>query len=123
MSSATIQAKVKYGLAKAATATGSNAADLVYAVKTTTTGSSPLSAGVTTESDTLLVNALFKEYQSFVAGGIIQAGDRALVSNSDVVINTGDIIKQGATRYTVINVETKAPTSDVLAYISQVRVK
>ena len=53
----------------------------------------------------------------------ILVGDRQLVSNSDVVISQGDTIKQGTKEYTVIGVDVKAPTSDILAYIAQVRGK
>ena len=53
----------------------------------------------------------------------ILAGDRRLISNSEVAIKQGDEIKQGRLSYVVVNVDIKAPTSDVLVYISQVRLK
>ena len=123
MGSANIQAKIKRGLAKAVNKTGSSSSDLVYVVKTTSTGTSSVDPGIDTEISTLLVNAIFQEYNINLIGANIQAGDRKLVSDSDVVINVGDVIRQGSTNYIVINVENKAPTSDNLAYISQVRVK
>jgi len=71
----------------------------------------------------LLVNAIFKNYDQSLIGGNIQAGDRQLVCDNTVVIEVGDTIKQGTTNYIVIDLGQAAPTSDVLVYTPQVRVK
>lgn len=123
MSASSIQAKIKKGLAKAISKTGSSSSSLVYLVKKTTTAGTPVSPGVTTTENILLPNAIFKEYNAKMLDVNILAGDRQLVCDEVTAIKQGDIIKQGVTEYTVINVDIKAPTSDVLAYIAQVRVK
>ena len=124
MGSANIQAKIKKGLAKAINKTGSSSSELVYIVKVTESGGNdPLNPPTTTEESFLLVDAIFTEYDINSVDGNIRAGDRKLVSNSDIIIATGEIITQGTKKYIVIDVEIKAPTSDVLAYISQVRLQ
>ena len=123
MSSSSIVNKIKNGLSKAVKATGSNASELVYLVVTTSTSTSPLDAGATTTTETLLVNAIFKSYDLSLVGGSILTGDRELVSDSSVEIKTGDTIKQGNTNYIVVSVDKVSPTSDVLVYKSQVRLK
>ena len=123
MASSDIQAKIKAGLAKAVIKTGSSSSEKVYIVKESGGSNDPLNP-VTPTSQTLeLVNAIFTEYDTNSIDGNIQAGDRKLVSNNDVAVVIGETIKQGSTNYIVIDVDTKAPTSDVLAYISQVRVQ
>ena len=123
MGSANIQAKIRKGLAKAINKTGSSASELVYLVSKTTTAGNPITPGVTTETNVLLVDAIFKSYDQRLVGANIQAGDRQLVSNNDVVISVGDVIAQGSVNYIVISADVKAPTSDTLVYISQVRVQ
>ena len=124
MGSANIQAKIKRGLAKAVNKTGSASSELVYLVSIVNSGgTNPLTPTVQTETPVLLVNAIFKEYNIKLVDINIQAGDRQLVSDNTVPITVGDIIRQGTTDYKVINVNKKAPTSDPLVYISQVRVK
>ena len=119
MSAASIQAKVKKGLAKAIAATGSPTSEPVYLVVKTQAGT-PLSPSVT-ESTTLLVNAIFKSYDKFLTDINIQAGDRQLVSNSDVTVSQNDIIRQGLTDYLVVAVDARIPASEALVYISQCR--
>ena len=124
MSSANIQAKIKKGLAKAVNKTGSTNSELVYlAQETNAGGNTPIDPPVITTNDALLVNAIFKNYDQSLIGGNIQAGDRQLVCDNTVVIKVGDTIKQGTTNYTVISLGQSAPTSDVLVYMPQVRVK
>ena len=124
MGSANIQAKVKLGLAKAISKTGSATSEKVYIVKNTETGGNdPLIPPTVTTESIELVNAIFTEYDTNSIDGNIQAGDRKLVSNNDVAVITGETVTQGTTRYIIIDVDTKAPTSDVLAYISQLRVQ
>jgi len=123
MSASSIQDKVKKGLAKAVSATGSTSSELVYVVRETKTGGTLIVAPTITTSDVLLPNAIFKSYDKALLDVNILIGDRQLVSNSDVVISQGDTIKQGTKEYVVIGVDVKAPTSDILAYIAQVRGK
>tara|TARA_R110002124_G_scaffold78974_3_gene210416 strand:- start:526 stop:894 length:369 start_codon:yes stop_codon:yes gene_type:complete len=119
MSASSIQAKVKKGLAKAIAATGSPTSEPVYLVVKTQAGT-PLAPSVT-ESTTLLVNAIFKSYDKFLTDINIQAGDRQLVSNSDVTVSQNDIIRQGLTDYIVVAVDARIPASEALVYISQCR--
>jgi hypothetical protein len=119
MSSADLQAKIKRGLAKAVAKTGSSSSELVYRVRKTQTGT-PL-APATTETTTLLVNAIFKSYDRKLTDINIRAGDRELVSDSDVEILQNDVIRQGSTDFVVIAVDYRAPTSDPLVNFSQVR--
>lgn len=122
MAAIDIQAKIKKGLARAVNKTGSSASDLVYLMqKTVSGGDTPLDTPTVTVTPVLLVNAIFKSYEKELIGGNIVAGDRELVSDNAVEIKVGDTIKQGANEFLVIDVDIKAPTSDVLAYISQVR--
>ena len=122
MSAAQIQARVKSGLARAALKAGSPDSDKVYLITTTSTGTAT-TIGVITESSTLLTNAIFTSYDIALIGANIQAGDRQLISDSDVVIPTGSTIRQGATDYIVIGPSPVAPTSNVLVYKTQLRVK
>ena len=119
MSAENVQAKIKSGLAKAINKTGSATSEPVYLVVKTNTGT-PLAPAVT-ESTTLLVNAIFKSYDKFLTDINIQAGDRQLVSNSDVAVSQNDIIRQGTTDYMVVAVDVRAPASEPLVYISQCR--
>ena len=123
MSSANIQAKIKQGLAKAVSKTGSASSEKVYHVTKTTTGNSPINAGTTTETLTELVNAIFTEFDKTPADINIKAGDRLLVSDNDVDIKQNDIIRQGNINYIVIEVDKVSPTSDVLVYKSRLRVQ
>ncbi len=124
MGSANIQAKIKRGLAKAINKTGSAYSEKVFLIKVVNTGgNTPIDPPVTTETAIELVNAIFKDYNQSLIGGNIVAGDRQLVSDNTVVISVGDTIKQGSTMYTVIDLGQSAPTSDVLVYMPQVRVK
>ena len=122
MGSANIQAKIRNGLAKAVNKTGSSNSELVYLVTKSDAGT-PLNPLPQTETQTLLVNAIFKSYSKFLTDVSIKAGDRELVSDSDVEIKANDIIRQGSSEYIVVSVSLSAPTSDVLNYISQVRLK
>lgn len=124
MGSANIQAKIKKGLARAINKTGSASSEKVFLIKMINTGgNTPINPPVTTETPIELVNAIFKEYNQSLIGGNIVAGDRQLVCDNAVAIEVGDTIEQGSTRYTVIDLGQSAPTSDVLVYMPQVRVK
>ena len=121
MSAASIKAKVKAGLAKAAIAVGSSTDVPIYLVTKTQAGT-PL-APLTTETTKLLPKAIFKSYEQGLTDINIRAGDRQLVSDADNEITQNDIIRQGTTDYIVINVDKKAPNTEALAYISQCRVQ
>ncbi len=123
MSAASIIENIKKGLGNAAAATGSPVSDKVYLVKSLTVGGGPLGGGTTTSTNTLLPNALFKSFDAKLFGGTMLAGDRVLVSDNVTAITQGDTIQQGASFYIVVAVDIKAPQSEVLAYISQVRLK
>ena len=119
MSSASIQARVKAGLAKAAAATGSTASVDIFRVVRTQTGT-PLNPA-STEVSTLLPEAIFKSYKKGLTDVSIQTGDRQLVSNSDNVITVNDTIRQGTSNYMVVAVDDKSPRGEPLNYKSQVR--
>lgn len=122
MGSLSIQNKIKAGLAKAVSKTGSASSDKIYLVsKTIIGGENPLNTATAVETDILLTNAIFKSFDKSQFSGDVLAGDRMLVSNSDVLVSVGDTIKEGATRYIVVNQDVKSPTSDTLVYISQLR--
>ncbi len=130
MSAGNIQARIKQGLKRAVEKTGSSSSEKVFVVKVTESGGdTPLDVIVVTETDVELVDAVFTQYnvnaigQTDSGGTEIRAGDRRLVCNSDVEIKQGETIKQGSNKYYVVNVDIKAPTSDVLAYVLQVRAK
>jgi hypothetical protein len=123
MGSANIQAKIKKGLAKAVSKTGSNASELVYLVKEVKTSGDPISPPTITKTDILLKNAIFKSFDKSVISENILTGDRMLVSDNTVEIKQGFTIKQGGVEYIVVDVDIKAPTSDILVYISHLRVK
>ena len=124
MGSANIQAKIRNGLAKAVNKTGSASSEKVFLIQMINTGgNTPIDPPVISENPIELVNAIFKEYNQSLIGGNIIAGDRQLVSDNTVAIAVGDTIEQGSTRYTVIDLGQSAPTSDVLVYMPQVRVK
>ena len=119
MSASSIQAKIKSKLAVAHSKIGSPTSEPVYLVVKTQTGT-PLAPSVT-ESTTLLYKAIFKSYDKFLTDINIQAGDRQLVSNSDVTVSQNDIIRQGLTDYLVVAVDARIPASEALVYISQCR--
>jgi hypothetical protein len=123
MGSANIQAKIKKGLAKAVAKTGSVNSAKVYLVRKSTTAGGPLSPGVTTSTSTELKNAVFVDYDAKMFNINILAGDRKLVCDNAVIIKQGDEITQGSASYIVISLGINAPTSDVLSYAPQVRLK
>jgi hypothetical protein len=123
MSAASIQANLKAGLAKAKKAVGSSSSEKIYVIKETIVGGGPLGGGTTSSVTTLLPNAFFKSYDASLFGGTMLAGDRVLVSDNVTAIIQGDTIQEGTVFYIVINIDIKAPTSDVLAYIAQARLK
>lgn len=122
MSSSDIRAKIARGLKKAVAKTGSASSEPVYLVQKTAVPGNPLSPGAVTSNDVLLKDAIFKSYDKNLNDSNIKTGDRQLVSQYDVPIKTGDVIKQGTTKYLVIDVDERAPTSDTLIYFAQCRV-
>ena len=123
MSSSELSQDVKNLLAEAQKLAGSSTSEKIYVIKETITGGGPLGGGTTSSTTTLLPNAVFKSYDAKLFGDTILAGDRMLVCDNATVINQGDTIQEGTVFYIVINIDIKAPTSDVLAYILQVRLK
>jgi hypothetical protein len=123
MSSSELIQDVKDLLAEAISLSGSITSEKIYVIKETITGGGPLGGGTTSSVTTLLPDAVFKSYDAKLFGDTILAGDRMLVSDNATVINQGDTIQEGSVFYIVINIDIKAPTSDVLAYIAQVRLK
>jgi len=125
MSSLDIQTKIKKGLARAVKKTGSRQSQKVYLVSKAKTGggNSPSNPPIFTSQDILLLDAVFISYDKKLLGETIRAGDRQLVSNSDVEIKAGDTIRQGSANYLVVDTGVTAPTSDVLFYKAQVRLQ
>ncbi len=123
MSSYELRQDVKDLLAEAISLAGSSTSEKIYVIKETITGGGPLGGGTTSSTTKLLPNAVFKSYDAKIFGDTILAGDRMLVCDNATVINQGDTIQEGTVFYIVINIDIKAPTSDVLAYILQVRLK
>lgn len=126
MSAGDIRNEIKNILKIAVAETGSSNSEKVYLVQKTKTSGNPITPPIITETDIELVDAIFTQYDinsidTGSGGSEILAGDRRLVCNSDIVITQSDQIKQGLDLYHVINVDVKAPTSDVLAYILQLR--
>lgn len=129
MSSTSIRQKIKAGLAKAIAATGSSASETVYKVSVTFAGTgNPLTPESPVETLVELPNAIMKDYtneQVAMSGNddSIRSGDKKMVSDDTVEIKEGDVIRQGSIDYAVVAVEQKAPTTDVLAYVSHLRRK
>lgn len=123
MSSSTIQAKIRAGLKRAQKKTGSPTSEKVYLIKSSTTSGTPLSPGVTTTSQVELTNAIFIDFEAKRFDINILAGDRELICDNVNIVKQGDVIKQGSLTYYVVNIEIIAPTSDVLAYLPQLRLK
>lgn len=123
MSSSTIQAKIRAGLKRAQKKTGSATSEKVYLIKSSTTSGTPLAPGVTTTSQVELTNAIFIDFEAKRFDINILAGDRELICDNVNIVKQGDVIKQGSLTYYVVNIEIIAPTSDVLAYLPQLRLK
>jgi hypothetical protein len=123
MGSSNIRAKVTKLLAKAVVLTGSVNSDKVYLVSKSTTAGNPLSPGTTTSTNIELKNAVFVDYDAKMFNINILAGDRKLVCDNATIIKQGDEITQGSVSYIVISLGIVAPTSDVLVYMPQVRLK
>ncbi len=115
-----IQSKVKRGLSKAAKATGSG--DLVYLVRETQTGGTPLSPPTITTERILLVNAIFKNIKiNQMTNSLIQHGDRELIADADVVLKLNDKIEQGSRKMYVVANEPVEPAGVNLVYKCIVR--
>lgn len=123
MSSSTIQAKIRAGLKRAQKKAGSATSEKVYLIKSSTTSGTPLAPGVTTTSQVELTNAIFIDFEAKRFDINILAGDRELICDNVNIVKQGDVIKQGSLTYYVVNIEIIAPTSDVLAYLPQLRLK
>lgn len=115
-----IQSKVKQGLSKAAKATGSG--DLVYLVRETQTGGTPLSPPTITTERILLVNAIFKNIKiNQMTNSLIQQGDRELIADADVVLKLNDKVEQGTRKMYVVTNGPVEPAGVNLVYKCIVR--
>ena len=123
MSAAQIQKRIKTGLKRAQIKTGSSTSDKVYLVNSSVTAGTPINPGIKTSVNVELVNAIFIDYDAKLFDINILAGDRKLICDNANVVKQGDTITQGALTYYVVSINVIAPTSDVLAYIPQVRLK
>jgi hypothetical protein len=123
MSSAQIQKKIQAGLKRAQKKTGSPTVDKVYLVNKVTIPGTPLAPGTTTSTSIELQNAIFIDYEAKHFDINILAGDRRLICDNVSIVKQGDTITQGAVTYYVVSINVIAPTSDVLAYLPQLRIK
>jgi hypothetical protein len=123
MSSASIQKKIQAGLKRAQKKTGSPTADKVYLVNKFTVPGTPLAPGTTTSTSVELNNAIFIDCEAKHFDINILAGDRRLICDNVSIVKQGDTITQGAVTYYVVSIDVIAPTSDVLAYLPQLRMK
>ena len=123
MSSASIQKKIQAGLKRAQKKTGSPTADKVYLVNKVTVPGTPLAPGTTTSTNVELTNAIFIDYDAKHFDINILAGDRRLICDNVNIVKQGDTITQGSRTYYVVSLGIVAPTSDVLAYLPQLRIK
>jgi hypothetical protein len=123
MSSSQIQKRVKSGLKRAQIKTGSATAEKVYLVNKVVTPGTPLAPGTTTSTSVELVNAIFIDYDASRFNVNILSGDRKIFCDNAAIIKQGDTITQGSSTYFVVSIEIIAPTSDVLGYMPQVRLK
>ena len=121
MAGVDIQAKVKKGLRRANARTGENP-NPINKIDVVLSGGDGITPPTKTETPIQLVDAIFQSYdKKYIDGTTIKAGDRMLVSNSDVEIKMGDIITQGQERYKVVTVDDRTPTGVPLVYKSQLR--
>ncbi len=123
MSAAQIQKRIQAGLKRAQKKTGSPTSDKVFLVSKVTTAGTPLVPGTTTSTNIELTNAIFIDYEAKHFDINILAGDRKLICDNVTIIKQGDEITQGSLTYYVVSLGIVAPTSDVLAYMPQLRLK
>jgi hypothetical protein len=123
MSAAQIQKRIQAGLKRAQKKTGSPTADKVFLVNKVTTAGTPLVPGTTTSTSIELTNAIFIDYDAKHFDINILAGDRKLICDNVTIVKQGDEITQGSSTYYVVSLGIIAPTSDVLAYMPQLRLK
>ncbi len=123
MSASQIQKRIQAGLKRAQRKTGSPTSDKVFLVQKITTSGTPLVPGTTTSTSIELTNAIFINYDAKHFDINILAGDRKLICDNVTIVKQGDEITQGSLTYFVVNIEIIAPTSDVLAYMPQLRLK
>ena len=123
MSAAQIHKRIQAGLKRAQKKTGSPTADKVFLVSKVTTAGTPLVPGTTTSTNIELTNAIFIDYEAKHFDINILAGDRRLICDNVTIVKQGDEIVQGSLTYYVVNIAIIAPTSDVLAYMPQLRLR
>ena len=123
MGAAQIQKRIQAGLKRAQNKTGSPTSDKVFLVNKVTTAGTPLAPGTTTSTNIELTNAIFIDYEAKHFDINILAGDRRLICDNVTIVKQGDEIVQGSLTYYVVSIAIIAPTSDVLAYMPQLRLK
>ena len=123
MGSANIQAKIKKGLARAISKTGSSTSEKVFLLTKSGGNNDPLNPVAPIETEVELVNAIFTSFDAKMFSTTILAGDRRLFCDNVNIVKQGDTIKQGSLFYTVIDLVIIAPTSNVLAYLPQLRLR
>ncbi len=120
MAGVDVAAKIKKGLAKVNVKLGSG--ELVYLVRETTSGGTPISPPTVITETILLLNAVLKTIKlNQMTNTLIQEGDRELITDSDVEINVNDKIIQGNRKMTVVSAEPVIPIGAVLVYKCVVR--
>tara|TARA_R110002020_G_scaffold158175_1_gene341244 strand:- start:208 stop:621 length:414 start_codon:yes stop_codon:yes gene_type:complete len=118
MSASFIQSKIKFGLAKAKDALGSDSDPVTYLERRTTTGgNSPLNPPTISIENVELVNAILDDVsRSMIDGNLIKQGDSSLTCDNEVEIKQGDTITRGSNSYVVITVIETNPTGSTLLY-------
>lgn len=111
-----IRKEVQKGLAIAASIAGGSGAPLVYHIKTTKTGGSPIAEPTVTTEEILLPNAVFTKIKtSLIDGTLIKKGDMSLSADYNAVLEVGDTIRQGDRQFIVVTTDPVAPFGTSLA--------
>jgi len=120
MAGVDVAAKIAKGLAKCNEKLG--AGDLVYLVRETQTGGTPINPPTITTERILLKNAVFKSINiNQMTNSLIQEGDRVLISSSSVGLKLNDKIEQGSRKMYIVSNAPVEPNGVVLVYKPIVR--
>lgn len=119
MAGSDIASKVKSGLAKANKAVGDGVT--IVELRQDTVISDPILGDTVTPKWVTLPNAIFKSYDKSLIGTEIMTGDRELISNGDIKIEQGNIVRSNSKEYIVKSVDEVNPAGVVLVYKSQCR--
>ena len=116
-----IQARVMLGLAKANLATG-NGSSVVYLIKETDNGGTPINPIAPTIENITLTDAVVKSINNnLVDNTLVFATDSMLISNGEVEIKQGDRISVNGSEMKVVSVTVSKPYDVVLSYTSVIR--